>query len=70
MNECERLREQNIKKTPDSVKAYLPPLSARFVRGLSAHTGQSESRVVCDIIREKINSLTEPEKQRILNSQK
>lgn len=59
-----------VKKSPDSVKAYLPPLQARFVRGLSAHTGQSESRVVCDIIREKFNSIPEPERQKILNSRK
>lgn len=70
-NLCERLRMQNVDKIQNtSPRVYLSPLLARFVDKYSKHTGLSKSKTIENAVKEKFNSLSESERNRILNSQK
>lgn len=52
------------------VRARLTPANAKLARAYANHLGQSVNKFVGDAIREKINSIPEQERQRILNNRK
>jgi len=62
------MADDNNKIQNTSPRVYLSPLLARFVDGYSKHTGLSKSKTIENAVKEKFNSLSDPEKQRILNS--
>ena len=53
-------------KPANSITTYLPPIHRRIVKAMANYTGQSESSIVSDAVKEKIDKMTVDDKERIL----
>jgi hypothetical protein len=60
----------NQRQSEKSVRTYLSPLYARFVKGHAVYTGESESRIVADAVKRLYESTPELEREKILRCSK